>query len=108
MNEKNKQISSRGIHNWKKALKFNKSDWFWSIFFILLFFSAYGYWKDIQICGEIIKNPCDYCNAWMVSKDYRGEIDIIKRNKTEKQEAIDSLKDNIENSRLNQTNVSIS
>jgi len=47
----------------KKLLTWDKNDWFWLFFFIMLGLLIWGYQKDTAICKEIVRNPCDYCQA---------------------------------------------
>jgi hypothetical protein len=39
---------------WKKEL-------FWILFFVALFFSAYSYKRDIDLCRPYIEDPCMKC-----------------------------------------------
>lgn len=46
---------------WKQLFGWDRGDWFWLIFFLMLFLMIYGYFKDTEMCREILKSPCDYC-----------------------------------------------
>ncbi len=47
---------------WNKLFKFEwKKDIPWILFFLLLFFTAWGYYRDKELCSEISRNPCAYC-----------------------------------------------
>ena len=47
---------------WKKLIEFKwKDDLFWILFFGLLFFSAYAWKLDMNICKPYIEDPCGMC-----------------------------------------------
>lgn len=59
MEEKNR------IKNIENLWKWDKGDWFWIVFMILLLLLAWTYHKDVEACKEIIKqhqeDPCKTC-----------------------------------------------
>jgi len=65
---------SKGFNkeNLKKLFKFEWRDLIWVVFFIFLLLSIYGYKKDIEVCRDVLINPCEYCYAQLSNQNIQN------------------------------------
>lgn len=55
MEEKKRGFTKENVSN---LFRWEKSDWWWAIFFIFLLFSAYGYYRDVEKAKEVYDEVC--------------------------------------------------
>src|SRR3989337_2451010 len=81
----NETIKERGFtkENIKRLTSWDSSDWFWVILFILLIFSAYGYYHMKTECQYIVDNSCDICQTQLWNEMVRDNEEVFpKSNQT--------------------------
>lgn len=66
-----------------KFEKFKKSLWqgwkeelFWLILMSLLIYTSWAYKKDMEICQEIIRTPCEYCFAYEQQQNIYKKVNL--------------------------------
>ena len=64
--------------NTKKLFKWEgKKEFIWIGGIILVALASYGYWVDMQVCQEIINDPCTICEQYQKINASLSEKDNI-------------------------------
>ena len=65
--------------NLKKLLKFDKEDWKYLLFFILLALLVLSYMNDIKACREIVENPSQICAIYWNNNLTKSNNDLNRQ-----------------------------
>jgi len=59
-------IDKRGLNNWKNLFrKPTLLEWTILVMLLMGIFMAFAYQMDNASCGEVMANPCLYCNTFL-------------------------------------------